>query len=348
MSPFNVLNHELAEDGMDGRWKTWDGSLKEFTGHIFNRFAGIVFISAVGIAVRVLAPYIDNKYTDPAVVVVDDAGTFAVSLLGGHRAGANGLAGEIAAALQGTAVVTTSTDRHNLVAFDLLAYNSGWIMERDADLKKISAAQIRGERLVVVADEGISVSLPGNIMSFVREHNRENEEVEKLLSGYAPAPAGIIFISSRRDLPEPPPGMPHIILRPRCLVVGAGCRKGVPAENVTGAVYQALKECGRVAASLSKMVTIDFKGGEEGLQKGAEQLGIPLETRTVDEIGDVLSNFSNFKESEFVRSRTGVGAVSGPCAYLGSGQGKLILEKIKYRGVTVSLAESKLVPVDLL
>lgn len=92
------------------------GGLRDLTKKLFSEFEGIVFCMAAGIVVRVIAPYINNKYTDPAVVTVDEEGRFAISLLSGHEGGANNLAIRVANSLGAEPVITTASEsRRNIV-----------------------------------------------------------------------------------------------------------------------------------------------------------------------------------------------------------------------------------------
>lgn len=84
--------------------------LHQLVGQIFKQFKGLIFIMATGIVVRVIVPYVKDKYTDPAVVVIDDAGRFVISMLSGHEGGANILAHRVAAILHTDAVITTGTE----------------------------------------------------------------------------------------------------------------------------------------------------------------------------------------------------------------------------------------------
>lgn len=326
-----------------------------FTGTVFHSFKALVFVTAAGIAVRSIAPYLEDKKSDPAVVVVDDTGFFAVSLLSGHRGGANDLAAEIAAYLGGVAVITTSTDRHNIVAFDLLARRRGWVIEHEQDLKKISAAQVAGRNLLLYAEQNIAVELPGKYVLARSEREfyqllglpeEENGLRGLNLAGYSaekPGPfrkwEGAVLISSGLSLPAVPAGLPFIVLRPRRIAAGIGCRKGVPVENIIKALQDAFERCGRKIESLKGLATISDKEKEAGLVEAAGFFRVPLHFFTKEQIQEVEHLFS---ASFFVREQVGVASVAEPCAYLGSACGELILRKTTYPGITVALAETPL------
>jgi len=330
-------------------------SLPRFTGSIFASYKALIFVTAVGIAVRSIAPHLRGKKNDPAVVAVDDTAFFVVSLLSGHSKGANDLAAEIAAYLGAIPVITTSTDRHNLVAFDLLAQRRSWLLEHEQDLKKISAAQVKGKELLLYLEENIAASLPGKYViarsagEFYRLLGFPGEEIppEAAASFRCRAETfasggrwqGVVLIGSSTSLPLVPDGLPYIILRPRCITAGIGCRRGVRAEEILQAIANAFNRCGRRPESLKSMATISAKEGEEGLLQAARFLGVPLHFFAPEQIRRVEHLFGS---SAFVKKRVGAGSVAEPCAYLGSGGGKLILKKTVYPGITVALGEASL------
>ncbi|RJX24717.1 MAG: hypothetical protein C4554_08210 [Dethiobacter sp.] len=314
--------------------------LKTFVGKLFRKFEGIVMIMAAGIAVRVIAPYLENKKTDPAVVVVDDTGLFTISLLSGHLGGANWLAEEIAWKIGAFPVITTSTDRHGVLAFDLLARRMNWIIEHEEDLKKISAFQVEGKEIVIFPDETIQVVSPKREAALGKETTipflgrisvaRSNDEINHR------DPQGIVFVSNRRDLPRSPQGKPFIIMRPRNIWAGVGCRRGVAGGDVVNAVQEAFNRCGREISSLQGMVTAELKSEEPGLKEAAGHFDVPLKICRNEKIREV-EHF--FRESAFVRKQTGCGSVAEPCAFLGSSRGEMILEKTTFSGITVALGE---------
>ncbi len=308
--------------------QTFNEDLKTFVGTLFPRFDALIFVAAAGIVVRVIAPYLQDKEQDPAVVVVDDTGRFAVSLLSGHLGGANDLSELLARELGATAVITTSTDRHGLLAYDLLAARLGWSVENLQDLKKISTAQLEGKPVAVYADPNIQLEFPGQHLLLRRE--------EELL----PKPChGLVLISSRRDLPRAAEGIPRILLRPRTLTAGVGCRRGTPAGAIVEAVEQALEQSCRVPVSLQQLASLEVKADEAGLLEAGEILGVPVRFFQKD---DLRALEDHFDHSEFVHQAVGTGAVAEPCAYLGSGCGEMILHKLTWKKVTVALAEREI------
>lgn len=323
-----------AAIGASARIACFSPELRTFTAEIFPHFDAIIFVMAAGIAVRMVGPCLRLKKTDPAVIVVDDTGCFAVSLLGGHQRGANDLTEQIAAAIGATAVITTATDRRRILAIDLLARRRNWDLEHAADLKKISAAQLDGREICLYCDAPFP---PGGLPELPAGCRLVTDPAE-----LSAACRGTVLLSNRRLLPELPAGLPFVILRPRNLVAGIGCRRGMPGWAVIGAVEDALAVAGRVSQGLLALATIDLKAEERGLQEAARFFKVPLRVFSKETVGEIEHRFS---PSPFVRRHTGVGAVAEPCACLGSGGGSLILGKKSGAGITVALAESLLPPL---
>ena len=121
----------------------------------WKKFAGHIFIMATGIVVRKISKFIDSKTSDPAVIVCDQKGNYAVSLLSGHIGGANRLAKVAAEALGGQAVITTATDVQNLMAFDEMAAIEGWKVENPEMIKTLNSMLLEGKRIGLMVPEGI-------------------------------------------------------------------------------------------------------------------------------------------------------------------------------------------------
>jgi len=305
-----------------------EGDFTGAAGSLFQQYNALVFISAVAVAVRGIAPSLRGKTVDPAVVVVDEGGRYAISLLSGHLGGANQLAVEIAGHLGAEPVVTTATDGQGLPAFDDLARKYGWQIENLSDLKKLSAALLEGQEIVLYSsrplDPVFKQKLGGEICF--------TEQTEDMSRGRN----GAVLVTNMLKLPSLPQGLPYIVLRPRAIAAGIGCRRGVPAENIITAVKKAFDQAGLSIAGLACLATGEFKADEAGLIEAAGQLGVPLK---IFKRTDIVSHLGNIVTSDFVEEQVGVGAVAEPCARLGSGGGEIVLPVQRGDGITVSLAE---------
>ncbi len=285
-------------------------SVRDDMGGLFGANRLLIFVSACGIAVRSIAPHLKSKSTDPAVLVIDDAGRFVISLLSGHLGGANGNATKIAALIGAVPVVTTATDNMGRFSCDAWAARHNCALSGLDAAKAVSAAILEGD--VAVSSE---YPLP-----------------EALPAGLVRAGAGKlgIFIGIHKIEPY---GL-TLRLIPRILCLGIGCRRGVSAGDIESAVRKALDRAGIDLRAVAKIATIDVKRDEAGLFEFAESLGAAVELYTAGELGAVKGEFA---ESDFVRKTVGVGNVCERAATLG---GTLIIPKTAANGVTVAAAVS--------
>ena len=121
----------------------------------FHKFDALIFVSATGIAVRMIAPHIVSKLSDPAVLVIDERGQHIISLLSGHVGGANDLTLEVATIINGEPVITTATDVENKIAVDSFAYKLGLKPDPKEAIKAINAAILKGDPVFVTAGETV-------------------------------------------------------------------------------------------------------------------------------------------------------------------------------------------------
>jgi cobalt-precorrin 5A hydrolase/precorrin-3B C17-methyltransferase len=274
----------------------------------------LVFIMATGIVVRAIASLLRDKKTDPAVVVVDEAGRFAVSLVGGHLGGANELARDIAGFLGGEAVITTASDVNGLPSVDLWARDNDLIVE-DWDLLPQMGVRLLNNGSLRVYTE-IDLPLPGE---FVRV--AEPDQADMVITAKAALPGG----------------KGRLCLRPRTLVLGIGCNSGTTGDEIEEAVRTTLGEHDLAFASVASLATIDLKGNEPGLRVFAGKYHLPLRTFMPEE----LNRVEGITKSEAVFQATGSYGVAEPAALLAAGAERLLVQKQKKGNVTVAAAEKK-------
>jgi len=295
---------------------------------LFDNYSALIFISAVAVAVRAVAPCLKGKDSDPAVVVVDEGAQFAISLLSGHLGGANELTEKVAACLNARAVITTATDGQGLPAFDDLARKWGWTIENLAGLKEISAALLEGREITLYSRQPFNQIPGGNIY-----YTTKSEELSR-------ARNGAVIIENRLAERLPLPETPYIFLRPCNVAAGVGCRKNVAAGAIIEAVQKAFQEAGLSIKSLNCLASGEFKAEEKGLLEAARHFKVPLKIFECRQIEGAIDE--NSTRSAFVQSQVGVGAVAEPCACLGSNGGEIVVPVRREQGVTASLAEGDL------
>ncbi len=286
----------------------------------FNRYPGHVFIFSTGIAVRLIAPLLKSKLVDPAVVVVDDNGIHAVSLISGHIGGANALTHEIAGILGATPVITTATDTNGLPAIDVIAKEKRLYIETPRIIKRINMAFLTGEPVDLYDPLGlIEKELQG--ISVVKGSS-QNSSLEKIYCSHEVRPV------SRETM----------ILRPPVLSVGIGCNRGTGVEDIHDFLTQVFKEGDLSLHSIKGLSSIDLKKNEPGLLSLAEKMSLALEFHTREALNSVTSIET---PSPMVEKHVGVKSVSEASAILSAGHGRLIITKKKNKDVTIAVAIGK-------
>ena len=141
----NVSNNKYTIDHF--RNASVDGGIKMLLTNAWANYDGLIFISATGIAIRLINPFIENKTKDPAVIVVDDLGRYAISLLSGHIGGANDLANYIAEKLNALPIITTASDSRGIESIDLIAKTNDYYMEDMNSITTITSMMVNGKKI---------------------------------------------------------------------------------------------------------------------------------------------------------------------------------------------------------
>ncbi|GAB6275157.1 MAG: cobalt-precorrin 5A hydrolase [Peptococcaceae bacterium] len=304
--------------------------LKELVALLFPKYKGLIFIMAAGIVVRLVAPLLRHKRYDPAVVVMDEQGRFAVSLLSGHLGGANELAIKVAQAVNAQAVITTATDSSNILALDMLAKKMDMTCEPLENLKKINAALVNGEKISLFTE----MSLPRTLFP---ENVNLIFEVKLNTPAWPGQSGAVIFVTNKIIDVSSLGDTPYLFLRPKNLVAGVGCKKGIKPEEVIAALHFALNKANLAPASVKMLASISLKQEEQGLLLAASQLDREVKFFTPEEIASFTHYI--YSPSNFVENTIGVGGVCEPAAYLAAKKpARIILPKTVYHRVTIALA----------
>lgn len=307
--PFTAELHELVKD----LWRQNDG---------------FIFIMATGIVVRVIAPLLRDKERDPAVVVMDDAGKFAISLLSGHLGGANELASRCAFLTGSREVITTATEANSLPSFDMLAKEEGWVIDDISRIKTLNALLLHGEEIAVV-------DTTGRVRPYFHGAGKLTF-YDTFMDAVKSGAHGHLFVTNRH-LPPQAQSENLLVLRPKNLVLGIGCNSGTSGEEIEEVVCRNLRRIFLSVKSVKCIATAAAKRDEAGLLAFAAKLAVPLEFYESNELNDVAAPSP---PSPHALEAIGATGVAEPAAILASGGGSLLLKKVKSGNVTLAIAET--------
>ena len=283
----------------------------------------IIFVGATGIAVRAIAPFIHGKAVDPAVLVIDEAGRYVISLLSGHLGGANALARTAASLIEAEPIITTATDAESAFAVDTFAKENGFLLTDLRKAKEVSAKVLRGEKLRIYSDIPME-----RLVQRPARHEAELVPAQEI-------DRADIVISYRTKLLNQATGLRLIAKR---VHVGLGARKGVTQAEVAAAVATCLEDAGIDPRAVVALASIDLKKQEAGILAYSYESGVPFVTYTAEELRTVEGAFAG---SSFVQSVTGVANVcERAAAYAAgrSGHAEVLVHKSIHGNVTTAVA----------
>lgn len=310
---------------VDIRDKEKGESLSEWAETVFLECQLVVFVSATGIAVRTIAPFLKSKTLDPGVLVIDDNGQFVISLVSGHIGGANFMAEVVAKAIGGMPVITTATDVNGKIAID------SWAKENNLAIENMDMAKECAMRLL----EGKPIGLWSLLPVACQAEGIEIAILNKFKYDFGINISWEIRKMFKRELK----------LVPKGLILGLGCRRGTPKEIIEKVVRDILMENDICFSAISTLATIDLKKDEEGLLEFSREHQLKMVTFSADELASAKGEFP---ESEFVKSITGVDNVCQRAAVVASSNGQVLIKKTARDGVTVSVAVPQYLKEDKL
>ena len=305
------------------------GNVKVLLEIAFGLYKEIIAIVSIGALVRLMAPLLKDKKTDPAVVVLDEKSKYAISVLSGHIGGANELAKEVAAISGAEAVITTASDVNRTLAVDILGKKFGWVVEQSSALTPASASVVNEEPVALIQESGetnwwnFDKKLPENIHVYHSINDLTTNDYKSTL-----------WIT-HRDLSsgEKQQIENTVVYHPRVIVLGIGCNRGTATEEIESVIIETLKEQQLSFDSVLAICTIDIKKDEQGLIDVCKMHNWPLSFYSAKE----LNTMDIESPSETVFKYTGAYGVSEPAAKLFSANNKLIVTKKKSGNVTISV-----------
>lgn len=284
--------------------------LKNIAKEAMGKYENIIFISSTGIAVRGIASFIESKDKDPAIVVVDNLGKYAISLLSGHLGGANDLTNVVAKILNAQPIITTATDNLNIKAPDVFAKENNLVIDNLKDCKDIAAFLVEGKKVGFYDEKGILNTPKGY-----------SKEVDNL--------SAMVYVTNKKDIKI---NIKALKLIRKDIVLGIGCRKDYDANKMEENTKKALESLNIDIRSVKEISTVEIKAKEKAILNLKEKLNCKLNIFSIEKIKSVEEKYET---SEFVRKTIGVGCVSAPAVELSNA--KMIIEKLKLDGMTLSI-----------
>lgn len=276
----------------------------------------IVFIGAMGICIRMIAPMVKNKYADPAVVCVDTLGKYAIPVLSGHVGGANELAKRIASRIGALPIITTQSDNTGLWALDTLAAKYGWSCEATkSEMNKAIFSFVNGEKTALLLDIRDNGALE-------LEHSQPPHV--KIVKDLEEAADCKLIIAVTPHIYKC--DIPVIHYHPKVLTLGVGCRKNCNTSGVAKYIKKALIDNGISPLSVKTVSTIELKKDEPLLNELKENFN-SQELRIF--FASDLADIEVPNPSEKVKEVTGLWGVAESSAIAAANGGLLILEKQK-------------------
>ena len=336
-------------DGQAFEMEIFELPLRPLLRRVWGEFKEVVLFLPVGAAVRLAAPLLNDKRSDPALVCVDDGGRYAVSVLSGHLGGADRLTERVAKILGAEAVVTSGSHSTGTLAVDLLGAEFGWTIEADpVEITRASAAVVNREPVGVYQSAGEPAwwpkgrELPPNTTVLpCLDSLRLSESAAALIITDESDP----YLSEGTTLADALPATHIVLYRPRTLVAGMGCRRGVPAEELEQLLRNTFRAYNLSLSSLSGIASATLKQDEPGLLALAEKFGVPFLCYEPEEInalfdgeteGDAARRTLN--PSANAKRLVGVWGVSEPAALLASGASRLLVAKQTAERATIAVA----------
>ncbi len=321
----SALKDKMDLDSTIIKCDLYHKNVKKYFPVLFYEYDAIIAIMASGILIRSIAPLVESKVTDPAVVNIDDNGKFVISTLSGHLGGANDLANKIAVLIDATPVITTSTDVNKKLGIDVLAKDLYLSIDNTKEILFFNKAILEGRNISFTVN-------PNKNFKYLFEYlNNVTLEINVLISYSSEVDTDEIHVCLDEH---------KIVLKERKIVVGIGCRRGKECEFIHDGLKKSLDDLKILPSRVNMLTSAEIKKDEKGILDLSEKLNIPVRFVEIDKLK--LFESSDVSKSEFVYSKFGIYGVCEPSALIMAGfDSKLIYKKTSYDGVTIAVAISK-------
>ncbi|MGX9134574.1 cobalt-precorrin 5A hydrolase [Rummeliibacillus sp. JY-2-4R] len=308
----------------------FSGSVRMLLPTLFKQYKGIILIISLGAVVRMIAPILKDKKTDPAVVVIDDRGENVISVLSGHLGGANQLTHEVASVLNARPIITTASDVQKTIPVDLFGSRFGWEWDSADKLTPVSAAVVNEEPVAIVQESGetnwwhLKSPMPNNLKVYASIQ----EAIEAKPNAALVITHRILSKKEEKILDN------GVLYRPKNVVIGMGCNRGTSAIEIEQVIKETLDDLQISIKSVKALCTIELKKDEVGLLEVVDRHGWEFVYYKPEEL-----NAQKIEApSDTVFKYTGVYGVSEPAVRIYTGSEHLEVIKKKSGNTTISVA----------
>jgi cobalt-precorrin 5A hydrolase len=291
---------------------------------LFKNSNALICLFSLGAVIRLIAPHLKDKKTDPAVIVIDDKTNFVISVLSGHIGGANELTQEISEKLNALPVITTAADVNKTIAVDLVGREFGWRIDDDTTVTKISAHMVNAEPIGVFQQTNNQKwykQLPKNVTIYnnLEELKKSNSKAHLIISD---------------EIIDNELSQESVIYRPQSLVIGIGLHWDTTKDTIKEGIEHCLKKFNLSSKSIAKLVSIKKPEDVQGLIDLGKEMQVPVEYVDREELAEIITP----NPSTTVKAFEGTASVSEAAAIKVS-KGELIVEKQKFPpNLTVAIA----------
>ena len=315
---------KFSNDNEKIQW--YENSTTQKIVDLFKNNDGIICLFSLGAVIRLLAPHIKDKKTDPAVIVIDDNANFVISVLSGHLGGANELSNEIAEKMGSTPIITTAADVNKTIAVDLVGREFGWKINDDSNVTRISAFMVNKEKIGVFQNIGKKEwwkgKLPENITFFSDMKELKDSDSKAYL------------IITNDEINDEEVEKDSVVYRVPNLVVGIGLHWNTSKETILNGVNETLEKFELKQNQIARFVSIKKDKDIIGLIELGKEMNIPIEYIDREELATITAP----NPSKTVQAFEGTASVSEAAA-IKSSEGELIVEKQKFPpNLTVAIA----------
>lgn len=320
-----LIKEELNKDSTIISTDIYYKNVKETFKLLFYEYDAIIAIMASGILIRSIAPLIESKVSDPAILNIDEKGNFVISVLSGHLGGANKLTMKLASVINATPVITTATDVNKKLGIDVIAKDLYLTIDNTSEILYFNKAILENKKIIFKLNSQVNYE-------FLFDYLNKNTLEINLSIEYD----DLVNIDEIEVIYE----NHKLTMKIEDIVMGIGCKKGKSREDILIGVNKAVSDLNISKNRIFKLSSAEIKKNEKGILDLGEKLDVPIYFIEIDKLKLLKSNELN--ESEFVKSKFGIGSVSEASALITAGfNSKLIYKKTAFNGVTIAIAISK-------